>query len=114
MVWTHDKILQIPEEYCDFMLTLKPVMDSRKPGTILRITGIPFGRIVGLLTSKYEYTADDIRVMADTLRNRGLLIEDSLGFFQPTGEGEAFIRAVIQDEQDDANYRVPPFPVFKE
>jgi hypothetical protein len=114
MVWTHDKILQIPEEYCDFMLTLKPVIDSKLPGTILRITGIPFGRIVGLLTSKYDYTADDIRIMADTLLRRGLVTEDTLGFFQPTGEGEAFIHAIIQDERNDANSRVPSFPVFKE
>jgi hypothetical protein len=52
--------------------------------------------------------------MADTLLRRGLVNEDSLGFFQPTGEGEAFIQAIIQDEQNDAISRVPSFPVFKE
>jgi hypothetical protein len=114
MVWTHEKILQIPEEYRDFMLTLKPVLDSKRPETILRTTGIPFGRIVSLLTSKYEYRLDEFRKLADILYQRGLVQEDNLGFFVPTTEGESFIRAIVQDEEDDTRSRVPPFPVFTE
>jgi hypothetical protein len=114
MVWTHERILTIPEEYRDFMLTLKPILDSRRPGVILRTTAIPFGKIVGLLKSKYDYSSDEIRILADTLRQRGLVDEDTLGFFQPTGEGEAFITALIEQEQDEAASRVPPFPTFAE
>jgi hypothetical protein len=37
-----------------------------------------------------------------------------MGFFQPTGEGEAFIKALVEQDQDEAATRVPPFPTFAE
>jgi len=114
MVWTHERILTIPEEYRDFMLTLKPILDSRRPGAILRTTAIPFGKIVGLLLSKYDYSSDEIQVLANRLRQQGLVNEDSMGFYQPTGEGEVLIKAIIEQEQNDAADRVPPFPNFAE
>jgi hypothetical protein len=113
MVWTNEKIQQLPEIYRDFMFILKPVIDSKRPGAVLRITGIPFGRIVGALTSKYDYDAAQVRQLADNLRQADYIMEDTLGFFQPTGKGETLIVAMANP--DDANdQQVPPLPSLKE
>jgi hypothetical protein len=55
MSWTKAQIEQIPEVYRDFMLALKPVIDSRKCGAVLKITGIP------------HPLRTDLRVLADQL-----------------------------------------------
>jgi hypothetical protein len=111
MVWTNEKIRQLPEVYRDFMLILKPVIDSRKPGTVLRITGIPFGMLVDYLTAKHEYDTAKVRRLADNLRRDEYIVEDTLGFFQPTGKGESLILALSGSESDD---EVPPLPSLME
>lgn len=114
MVWTHEKMLQIPEEYRDFMLILKEVVDSKRPETILRVTGVHFSQLASLLTSRYEYNTKDVRDLADELVKANLVSEDRLGFFQPTPEGEALIAALSGNGVHTAEKRVPPFPRFKE
>ena len=111
MVWTNEKIRQLPEVYRDFMLILKPVIDSRKPGTMLRITGIPFGMFVDYLTAKHEYNAERVRRLADNLRRDDYVVEDKFGFFQPTGKGEGLILALAGSESTD---EVPPLPTLKD
>lgn len=111
MVWTSEKIRQLPEVYRDFMLILKPVVDSRKPGTVLRITGIPFGMLVDYLSAKHEYNTEKVRRLADNLRRDNYVVEDTLGFFQPTGKGESLILAL---SGTDAKDEVPPLPSLKE
>jgi hypothetical protein len=111
MVWTNDKIHQLPEIYRDFMLVLKPVIDSRKPNTILRITGIPFGQLAGILTWKHGYNTDQVRQVADNLRRGDYVTEDQLGFFQPTGKGEDLILAMTNEGQPSED-QVPPLPIL--
>jgi hypothetical protein len=112
MEWSNDKLARIPQPYRDFMLALKPVIDTRKPGTALRITGIPFGRIYGVLSEVYSYTPEQVRQLADNLSQAGYVREDSLGFFTPTGPGEALLLALAS--VDDTSYGVPPLPSFAE
>jgi hypothetical protein len=108
MTWTAEQIEQIPEVYRDFMLVLKSIPDSRD--SVLKITGIPLGRIYGALQMKYDYDFDQIRAVADTLKERGFVEVDSFGFFKPSGEGEALIRAIAEVPGVPAG--IPPFPRF--
>ena len=110
MTWTHEKISQVPEVYRDFMVILKPILDSKRPEAILRITGIPFGRIASLLGAKYDYDAQAVRLIADNLRREDFVTEDTLGFFQPTAKGESFIAAVAHEEEKNVK-SVPSLPV---
>src|SRR4051794_18467259 len=105
MTWTAEQIEQIPEVYRDFMLVLKAIPDSRH--SVLKISGIPLGRIYSALQMKYDYDFDRFRAIADTLRAQGFVEVDSLGFFKPTGEGEALIRAIAGMPAG-----IPPFPRF--
>lgn len=109
MAWTTDKLQQIPEVYRDFMLVLKPVIDSRKPGTLLRITGIPFGMVFSALTTKYPYDSGQVREVADNLRRQGYIEADGLGFFTPTGKGEELIEAMA-GTGGGTDAQIPPLP----
>jgi hypothetical protein len=113
MVWTKDKLAQLPEPYRDFLRILKPVIDSRKPETILRITGIPFGMLYGRLADKYDYSPQQVRELADNLLRAGYVQEDKLGFFTPTVEGEQLVLALV-GAGDLGNGGVPPLPIFTE
>jgi hypothetical protein len=113
MVWTKDKLAQFPSPYRDFLLMLKPVIDSRKPGTLLRITGIPFGTLYGALFEEYDYGPEQVQALADNLRRARYIDMDALGFVVPTPEGEALIRA-FAGETDAGNGKVPPLPSFSE
>jgi hypothetical protein len=108
MAWTKEKLEQIPEVYRDFLMVLKPIVDSRKPGTILRTTGIPFGMIYGKLTERHEdYTPEKVRQLAENLRKQNYIIEDDLGFFQPAPKGEQVIEAIAGAETMNS---VPALP----
>jgi hypothetical protein len=113
MTWTKEKLTQFPEPYRDFMLMLKPVVDSRKPGTVLRITGIPFGRIYGALLEEYDYNPEQVQELADNLREARYIDMDALGFVVPTPQGEELIRA-FAGVMDTRNGSVPPLPSFSE
>jgi hypothetical protein len=112
MAWTKEKLVQFPAPYRDFLLMLKPVVDSRNPGTVLRITGIPFGRIYGALFEEYDYGPEQVQELADNLRRARYIDMDSLGFVVPTLEGEALIGAFAGT--DTGNGNVPPLPSFSE
>ena len=109
MTWTVEQLEQISEVYRDFLTVLKPVLDSKAPGTILRITGIPFGMIYNVLSNKYGYDVERVRQLAHNIRAQGLIEEDSLGFFTPTAKGEDLIRA-LSGMGDAIEKRVPPLP----
>lgn len=109
MNWTQEQLEQLPQVYRDFLMVLKPVVDSRAPHAVLRITGIPFSRIYDALSNAYEYDADQVRGLADQLKQRELVTEDSLGFFAPTARGEALLLALTQ-QNGQAAQRVPSLP----
>jgi hypothetical protein len=109
MVWTKEKLEQIPEVYRDFMMILKPVVDSQKPGTILRITGIPFNMIYGKLADRYSYNPDQVLQLAKNLNQQEYIIQDELGFYQPTGKGEQLIQA-LAGEKEISGDPVPALP----
>lgn len=111
MTWTPEQIEQIPDVYRDFLLALKPVVDSRQPEAVLKVTGIPYGRIFEYMRTRYGLEAHEIREVSDTLRKRDLVDEDKLGFLIPTGPGEQLIDA-LAEEREEAPSRVPPFPDF--
>jgi hypothetical protein len=111
MTWTSDQLKQIPEVYRDFMIVLKPILDSKAPGRILQITGIPFGMIYQALSNKHGYDSQQVRQLAHNLRVRGWIAEDDLGFFTPTAEGEDLIRA-LSGSENEVRKTVPPLPSF--
>jgi len=111
MGWTSEKLARIPEVYRDFMTVLQPVIDSRKPDVVLKMTAIPFGMIVSALSAKYPYDSEQVRAVADNLRRKGYVEEDHLGFFIPTGPGEELIHALRQEEAVVAA-GIPPLPDF--
>jgi len=109
MTWTPEKLDTIPEVYRDFMMTLKPVLDSRDPRVVLRFTGIPFGQIYNGLTTRHDYEVEQVRELARNLEQAGFVQEDRLGFFTPTEAGEELIKAMAAEEEA-GRARVPPFP----
>ena len=112
MVWTKEKLVQFPEPYRDFMLMLKPVIDTRKPGTILRISAIPLGRHYGAFLEEYDYSPEQTQELAENLRGARYIDVDSLGFVVPTPEGEELIRA-FAGEKETRNGLVPPLPALR-
>jgi hypothetical protein len=111
MTWTLEKLEQIPEVYRDFMWTLKPVLDSRDPNEILKTEGVSFGRIFGQLSDRYDYEVEQVRQVAQNLRQRGLVAVDRLGIYTPTPEGERLILA-LGEAGEEVGHRVPPLPEF--
>lgn len=109
MALPQDKLEEIPEVYRDFLTVLKPVLDSKAPGVILRITAIPFGMIYNALSNKYAYDIEQVRRLAQNLRAQGFIEEDSLGFFTPTAKGEDLIQA-LNGMGGAVEKRVPPLP----
>src|ERR1700704_1690883 len=93
MSWTPEQIEQIPEVYRDFMLVLKPIPDSGQH--VLRSNGIPLSKVFNALRLKYQYEPEQVRTLADNLKKAGFIEEDDLGFFKPTGRGEALIGAIV-------------------
>jgi hypothetical protein len=111
MTWTLEQLDQIPEVYRDFLIVLKPVLDSKAPGIVLRINGIPFGMIYHALSNKHGYDVEQVRQVAQNLRRAGWIDEDQLGFFTPTATGEDLIRA-LSGTGSAVGQRVPPLPAF--
>ncbi len=111
MTWTLEQLEQIPEVYRDFLIVLKPILDSKAPGVVLRINGIPFGMIYNALSNKHGYDVEQVRQVAQNLRRAGWIDEDKLGFFTPTAQGEDLIRT-LSGTGGAVGQRVPPLPVF--
>lgn len=107
MLFTKAQLDRVPDIYRDFMLTLSPIIRSRDE--VLRINGIPLGRIFTALVTKYQYTPEQIRKIADNLVGEGWVAEDKLGFFSPTAKGEDILRAIL-DAQEPEPVDVPPLP----
>lgn len=111
MTWTVEQLEQIPELYRDFLIVLKPVLDSKSPGKVLRINGIPFGMIYNALSTKHGLDVEQVRQAAQNLRQAEWIDEDKLGFFTPTAKGEDLIRALSASESQVVQ-RVPPMPTL--
>jgi hypothetical protein len=111
MTWTVEQLEQIPEVYRDFMIVLKPVLDSKAPGRLLRINGIHFGMVYEALSNKYGYDVEQVREVAHNLRRDGWIEEDNLEFFTPTAKGEDLIRA-LSGSGNGGGKTVPPLPAF--
>jgi hypothetical protein len=105
--WTKEQIAQIPDVYRDFLLRLKPVLDSRQAP--VQIQAIPFSRIVGELGSRYAYSLGGFEKVEHVLEAEGYVTKDGLGFVRPTAKGEDLIQA-LAGVGDSAAEEVPPFP----
>jgi hypothetical protein len=111
MTWTVEKLEQIPEVYRDFMRTLKPVIDTRAPEAVMKITGVPFGWIYEKFSDRHDYDMEQVEQVAQALIERGLVRKDKWGFVTPTERGEDLIRA-LADAGEAVGQRVPPLPEF--
>src|SRR5690348_789 len=107
MPWTREQIEKIPEVYRDFMMALKPVIDTRQ--SVMTIAAIPLGSVYNALLTRYDFGPQQVRQIADNLKRAGLIEEDRLSFLTPTGKGEALIEAIAGTEETITN-GVPPFP----
>ncbi len=94
MEFTKEDVSQIPEPHRDFLQALWPIIDSRRTRAVLRISGIPFSRLYGMLLERHGYEPSQARLVADDLKKAGLVEEDLHGFFTPTGRGEALLLAI--------------------
>jgi hypothetical protein len=111
MTWTPEQLQQIPEVYRDFMIILKPVLDSKMPGRILRINAIHFSEVYEALSNRYGYDVEQACQVAHNLRRDGWIEEDNLGFFTPTAKGEDLIRA-LSGSENGVGKTVPPLPAL--
>jgi hypothetical protein len=110
MTFTKEKIDSIHPVYRDFLLALKPVIDTRKRGAVIQVGAVHYGQILDSLRSDYgQYNSDEIAQVARELKARGLVEEDKFGFFRPTDKGELLIEA-LAGEQEPALSTIPPFP----
>lgn len=108
MTLTRDQIEQIPEVYREFLLVLKPILDSR--GAVLKISGIPLGKVFNALAPKYGYTPSHVLALAGELQKNGLINPvDTLGFVTPTPKGEDLI-AAIAGAREPEPINIPRFP----
>jgi hypothetical protein len=106
MTWTREQLEQIPEVYRHFMLALKPVIDSRDK--VLQITAVPFGDVWEVLSWRHEYGREQIRQIADRLKEKGWVEETPWHSFFPTPVGEELIHA-FSSTPELVQY-VPPLP----
>lgn len=111
MTWTLEQLERIPEVYRDFMIVLKPVLDSKTPGRVLRINAIHFNTVYEALSNRYDYDVEQVRQVAHNLRRDGWIEEDNLGFFTPTAKGEDLIRA-LSGSANGVGKTVPPLPAL--
>lgn len=102
--WSLEQLDQIPDVYRDFLVSLRPILDSE--GMPMRIDGIPRGRVHSLMRMLgHPYEFDEI---ADVLKEAGLVKEDRLGFFSPTDKGRRLIRQMIGDTKPTPAPPLPP------
>jgi hypothetical protein len=111
MNWTKKQLDQVPEVYRDFMLILEPILDSKEPGRVLKVSGVHLGQIFNSLRLKYDYEPRAVREIADNLKKAGWIEEDEHGFVTPTAAGAGLIRALVR-KREAVPSRVPPLPRF--
>ena len=108
MEYTKDQISSIPEPHRDFLLALWPIIDSQRQGSVLRISGIHFSQLYGILSRRHGYEPFEARQVADALKQGGWVGEDLHGFFRPTGQGESLLLAMQRVPRESS--RVPQLP----
>jgi len=106
VTWTKEQIEKIPEVYLDFMMALKPIIDTRR--SVVAVSAVPLGSVYNSLLTRYPYSPQEVRQIADNLKKAELIREDSLTFLTPTVKGEALINELAGSE--DSPNGVPPFP----
>lgn len=106
--FTNEYVSKIPEPHRDFLLALWPIIETRQTHAVLRISGMPFSRLYGVLLQRHGYEPFEARRVADDLKQEGLIEEDSHEFFTPTERGEALLLAIRAVPVERG--RVPVFP----
>ena len=104
MSLTKEKIESLHPVYKDFMMALKPIMDSRAQP--FQIRGFPTGQVYDASARKYGFDPHQFHEIAENLRREGLIERDRFGYYYPTGLGEHFIHVLTADQPDPS--RVPP------
>ena len=94
MTLTKDTLDKIHPVYRDFMLALKPIIDSRTQP--FQIRGMPASQIYDASARKYGFDPQQFYEIADNLRQQDLIERDKFGFYSPTGKGEALIRDLFR------------------
>jgi hypothetical protein len=107
MTWTREQLEEIPEIYRDFMLTLKPILDTRD--RVLKIHAVNLGETIGRLRMEYDYDSEQLLEVAQTLEREGFLTSDVRRFMVPTEKGERLIRALSACRQPLRDL-IPPLP----
>lgn len=109
MTWTDKQLERIPEVYRDFLLALRPVVDSEDEGAALNISGIPAGQVFHFLRLNHGYEPREIDELYRNLAQQQLVERDKWGFYYPTDKGKALIRRLVRD-QAPMDSRVPALP----
>jgi hypothetical protein len=104
MPLTKDQIEQLHPVYRDFMMALKPVIDSRQQP--FQIAGIPSGRVYDNSARKYGFDPHQFFEIGRNLSRKGLVELDKFGFYAPTALGEEFIQILAGELPSCAD--VPP------
>lgn len=109
MAITAERVREIPEPYKTFLQMLWPVIGSQEDDSVIKITGIPFWMIHRAMADRHRYSEVQVREIAETLRERGWVEWNELGFYVPKGEGIAVLRAINQPQKVPT---VPALPAF--
>jgi hypothetical protein len=109
MSWTKDKVNLIPEVYRDFLLALRPILDSQHE--IVKINGVPLGQVFNALATKYDYDPRQIDALLQNLRARDLVDQDRLGFVLLRPRGEQLLRFLLTERSPEP-VQVPQLPDF--
>jgi hypothetical protein len=111
MTWNPEELEKIPAVYRDFLLALKPIIDSRN--SAVRIAGIPIGHLYSAIAFRHGYDLAQVTALARNLVSEGYVEMDKLGFYKPTGKGEDLILAIAGEPLPE-NANIPPFPKLAE
>ena len=108
MTWTAEKVRQIPQMYCDALLALKPIIDTRN--AIVRIRAVPLRQIFNAVAFKHNLTLSQVKNLARNLAKEQLIrAEDDPDFYVLTEEGEDLVRAIAGEPVPEVE-EIPPFP----
>jgi hypothetical protein len=108
MALTKAQVEKLPDVYRDFLLSLAPVLESKREGAIMKIGGVPFSRVFEAVARLHGYDLPQVRELAHNLKSKGYIEEDKFGFLSPTELGEDVIRALVPSVSQPVI--VPPLP----
>ena len=94
MPLTNEQFQAIDPVYRDFMLALKPIIDSRSQP--FQIRGMPASKIYDASARKYGFDPHQFYEIAENLRTQGLIERDEFEFYYPTSRGEALIQELYR------------------